>query len=565
MKRATHNTSTTSRTDGGPAFWPAAAVLAFFIGIVYLPAANVPLIFDDLTGIIQNDSIKSLWPLVGTTQPGPLNPPPEHPTSGRPLVNLSFAINYWFGGMNPIGYHLVNIVIHFFNALLLWAITRRTLRLTYFGDRFVGSAEWLSLAVAALWALHPLQTEAVIYATQRTELMMAFFYLATLYCSLRYWTRLPPPSMYGSSDAPSENSQSPRARRGWLFLAIVACLCGMACKEVMVSAPLIVLLFERAFVAGTLKNCLRRSWPLYIGLASTLLLLAGLTVAGPRLDSAGFHLGIPPHVWWLTQSQILILYLKLVVWPWPLLIHYELPYVTKLADVWFFVLPLLIVGVLTLILLWKNRPLGFLGTCFFAILSPTFVIPVVTEMAAERRMYLALAPLVLIFVIGAYRLANVVLGKADGVAHSRRFSKQLVATGTPIVILTLIFCFASASRLAAYENELTLWLEVMHCATGESEGASLRRLFPGVARQYQRSDTTIPRGNSASSESGASTLSARRSCSTKRETTARRQLISPQRPVGCRRRMRTFHNSEAVALYMAGRNDRGDRSVPPSA
>src|SRR5262249_44382073 len=153
----------------------------------YLPAINVPFIFDDTIAIVQNDSINSLWPLIGLAKPGPLNPPPEHPTSGRPLVNLSFAINYHFGGLNPFGYHGVNFVIHFLNAMLLWSITRRTLRLSYFGDRFARSADWLALAVAALWSLHPLQTEAVVYTTQRTELMMAFFYFATLYCSLRYW------------------------------------------------------------------------------------------------------------------------------------------------------------------------------------------------------------------------------------------------------------------------------------------------------------------------------------------------------------------------------------------
>ena len=113
----------------GVTAWVAAAVLALFIGVVYVPAINVPFIFDDMTCIVQNDSIVSLWPLVGSAKPGPLNPPPEYPTSGRPLVNLSFAVNYHFGELNPTGYHLFNLALHFLNAMLLWAITRRTLRL----------------------------------------------------------------------------------------------------------------------------------------------------------------------------------------------------------------------------------------------------------------------------------------------------------------------------------------------------------------------------------------------------------------------------------------------------
>src|SRR3954462_15950803 len=72
--------------------------------------------------------------------------------------------------------------------MLLWAIVRRTMSLPYFAGKFEGVAGWLALVVALLWSVHPLNTEAVVHITQRTELMLAFFYLATLYCSIRYWT-----------------------------------------------------------------------------------------------------------------------------------------------------------------------------------------------------------------------------------------------------------------------------------------------------------------------------------------------------------------------------------------
>ena len=143
---------------------------------------------------------------------------------------------------------------------MLWLIVRRTLCLPYFNGRFDTLSGWLSLAIALLWALHPLQTEAVIYTTQRTELMVAFFYLTTLYCSLRYWA----------------TSELRSQRLVYLSLAVLACLAGMASKEVMVSAPLIVFLFDRTFIAGSAANALRRSWPLYVGLCSTWLLLLAL-------------------------------------------------------------------------------------------------------------------------------------------------------------------------------------------------------------------------------------------------------------------------------------------------
>jgi hypothetical protein len=111
-----------------------------------------------------------------------------------------------------------------------------------------------------LWALHPLQTEAVIYATQRTEVMMAFFYLATIYCSLRYWDCCSLALEEGQGEGALEHARFRRRRTVWLVLGIITCFCGMASKEVMVSAPLVVFLLERTFVAGSLKDAFRRSW-----------------------------------------------------------------------------------------------------------------------------------------------------------------------------------------------------------------------------------------------------------------------------------------------------------------
>jgi tetratricopeptide (TPR) repeat protein len=418
--------------------------LALAIGAVYGRALDAPLFFDDVGSIVTNPSIVSLWPPFGTVgNPGPLRPPSDRATAARPLVNLSFALNYYFGGLEPWGYHVVNVLIHLGSALLLWAILRHVLLLPYFAGRFETSGGWLALGVALIWALHPLQTEAVIYATQRTELLMAFFYLSTLYCSLRYWEADPRSAIL-------------------LLLAIVACACGMASKEVMVSAPLIVLLFERTFVAGSLPAALRRSWPLYVGLAATWPLLLVLVLNAPHSESAGFGLGPPLSTWWLTQSQILITYLKLAVWPSPLLIHYQLPYLSTFADAWMYVAPILALGFATLVLLWRNRPAGFLGTWIFAILAPTTVIPIVTEMAAERRMYLPLAALLSLFVVSGYLLTEAIW-RSSVRAHHRRFdtSRPRFATAIGLAVVAFVFAVASAKQLSAYHAPELLWREVV--------------------------------------------------------------------------------------------------------
>ncbi|HEX3727460.1 MAG TPA: hypothetical protein VHV08_14500, partial [Pirellulales bacterium] len=277
----------------------AAAILTIAVCIVYGPATSAPFIFDDKISVVQNASITELWPLwTSSGKPSPLAPAQESVTAGRPLVNLSLALNYRLGKLNPRGYHLVNLALHLMSAMLLWAIVRRTLRLPALAERFASAAGPLALAAALVWALHPLNTEAVEYVSQRTELMMTLFYLATLWASVHYF------------------QVETRVSRGmWLSLATLACLLGMACKEVMVSAPLVVLMFERTFVAGSFARALRRSWPLYLGLTATWSLLFALNYGGPRSNTAGFHLGLPAYVWWLTQSKVLCMYMKLAVWP----------------------------------------------------------------------------------------------------------------------------------------------------------------------------------------------------------------------------------------------------------
>src|SRR4029078_2427514 len=99
------------------------------------------LIFDDVDTITRNESITALSPLIGSeNHRGPLNPPANIPTAARPLVNLTFAINYQFSQLRPTGYHAVNAVIHFLSAILLYSIVRRTLCLPYFAERFDAAA-----------------------------------------------------------------------------------------------------------------------------------------------------------------------------------------------------------------------------------------------------------------------------------------------------------------------------------------------------------------------------------------------------------------------------------------
>lgn len=131
---------------------------------VYGNSFGAPLHFDDLTAITETLSIRRLWPV------GPvLLPPDETGVGGRPLFNLSYALNYAFGGAAVSGYQLVNLLIHVLAAWTLFALVRRSLQSPVLAPHFGHAANPLALAVSAIWEWHPVQTESVTYLSQPAE------------------------------------------------------------------------------------------------------------------------------------------------------------------------------------------------------------------------------------------------------------------------------------------------------------------------------------------------------------------------------------------------------------
>lgn len=359
--------------------WRAALIVAAGI-LAYWNSFSGPFVFDDVASVVENQQIRD-WRHVG----GLLTSERELPVAGRPLVNASFALNYALGGLDVRGYHAWNVAVHLACALLVFALVRLTLEQPALRDRFGPRASDLAFAVGLLWALHPLNTEAVDYVTQRTETMMALFYLATLVASVR-----------GAAEA------SPRR---WPIVAVALCAAGMACKESMVTAPVMVALYDRAFVFGSLKEAFARRWRLYVGLAATWLILVLLLQTGARVYSAGFSAGVGVWTYLLNQTVMIVRYLYLAIWPWSLVSNYGWPAPLTLADV----LPqaAIVCALLaaTVVAMFRWPPLGFAGCWLFLTLAPTSsVVPIATEVGAERRMYLPLVSLIALVIVSSAAL-----------------------------------------------------------------------------------------------------------------------------------------------------------------
>ena len=414
---------------------PALIVLAAFAA--YANSFSGPFILDDVSSIAGNPSIRHLWP-----PSGPLSPPAGFglTVEGRPLLNLSLAFNYALSGLHPWSYHALNLLIHLLAGLALFGVIRRTLARV---NGMASDATTAALAVALFWTVHPLQTESVTYIAQRSESLMGLFYLLTLYGFIRL-------------------TAGAKSGRRWASFSILFCLCGMATKEVMVSAPVMVLLYDRTFVSGTFCEAWRRHGRIFIGLAATWILLGLLVIQeGSRGGTSGFDVGISAPAYWLSQLSALARYLQLAACPINLVFDYGTKWVSSFGEV---VPAALLVAVLAAGTIWAvlspdapgaapspvrlRRALGFAGTWFFAILAPTSLVPGNRQTLAEHRMYLALAPLLATAVIAAFWVA-------------RRIATIGPRTALAVLVaaITVLFCGLTARRNRDYQSELALFAD----------------------------------------------------------------------------------------------------------
>lgn len=409
-------------SSASPARTLIAAVLIVIAGwLAYENTFDAPFVFDDRAAILENPTIRELWPLTK-----PLAPPIDgRAVAGRPLVNLTLALNYAWSGTDEWSYHFVNLGLHLAAAVVLFGLVRRTVDRHWakkLGD--ARSPVLFAWVLALLWTVHPLQTESVTCVVQRTELLGGLFSLLVLYGFAR------------AVDA------TPGGNR-WLVFSTIACLFGMAAKESVVTVPVIVLLYDRTFAAGSFREAWRQRGKYYLALGSTWILLAALLIrgGGSRGSAAGFESGVSSWNYLLQQSEAVLLYLKLMFWPHPMVLDYGTQYPASLSEVWIegvIVVALLITTVWALV----RRPvIGFLAAFFFIVLSPSSsFVPLAAQTMAEHRMYLPLAAGLALILSGIQAVAG---------------KRGLLAVAGICVVAGLM----TRQRNEVYRNEVELWAE----------------------------------------------------------------------------------------------------------
>ena len=325
------------------------------------------------------------------------------PLDIRPLTYLSFWMNNWLGGQNPVGYHAVNLLLHLLAIVLLWTALGPLLPAPA-----LPAARWIATAI---FALHPFQADPVNYVFARSTL------LATVLCllSLVSWTR---------------------GRRWWAVACFAAALLA---KEECVAFPAFLLLLHLA----TSREPKDR-WP--IAAMFALALAAGLRVMLVAQHTAGSGAGAQAAVSWqsylVTEGVVILRYLRMLVLPWGFTVDPDIP----ISPAWLGTLAWLAVLAMAgaASLHFKRARAGFWFIAGLILLLPSSSIFPATDLAADRRMYLPM--------IGFAACAGLLLQRTRPVFLAAAF---------------LLLASLSFIRTSVWRTEESLWTDAVEKAPGK--------------------------------------------------------------------------------------------------
>lgn len=355
--------------------------IVLFISITYYPSLDVPFMFDDYPNIVLNQSVhpENFLDIKNAVLA-------ESPVLGkfsrRPLAMISFAINYWLDGPNEFGFHLVNIFIHICNTLLLYNILFCLQKSTNCSkstqEDAIPSYRIIAFWAAIIWALNPVQHQAVIYIVQRMTSMAALFYLMGIYVYIKW----------------KEKSIS-----GFPTFILIACcfVLGMACKPILFTMPLAIWLLDYLCFSASFKRI-----HLYILLlAVSSIALLSIPYAGEifvSLDKTYPNRNFSPLERIMTEWRVVWFYLSLFFLPLPqrLLLTYDIEISRSILQPWTTLASLFSLAA-TFFLAWRYRKkykLAVFGLFFFFLALAVESSHVDLEIAFIHRIYLPTAFLV---------------------------------------------------------------------------------------------------------------------------------------------------------------------------
>ncbi len=337
-------------------------VLFQVLAFLYTPAFHTPFVHDDLPNIVYNEDFRAHDAVSKVLGPHPLSTQYDK----RPVPGLLTLLNFRLGGLNVATYRAVNLLIHWGAAgllgMMVWQVAR-----------CLGTARprLLAVAVMVVWAVHPVNSTAVIYVNQRQETLMSFFFLAS--CVALLAARF-----------------QPSRERAWRAASLAGAFLCVLSKENGAGLPVVLAVIDRLFVAGSWQTLWRRH-RLYYGTMLSGWGLVGWWVLGGSRVSEWDAIPELASPWRYFQSQFKVLcgYFKLLVWPSPL-IFAPVPRIAERVADWLPYGLLLLAGFGGVALAALRRSwLWVPWLVITLVLAPTSsLIPVPLEPAFDYRMHL---------------------------------------------------------------------------------------------------------------------------------------------------------------------------------
>ena len=418
----------------------AALLVVFFLTVIaFLPSFNSSFHLDDYDQIV-NANLKNISSAqIIKTYP-----------ATRWLVFLSFKANAAIHGYDVFGYHLVNFILHLISVFLIFKITEL---LFFFVKRnhpaaiYSLSPKLAALFAAAVFAVHPLQSQPVIYITQRLMLSASLCYLLAMFSLARGY--LPGKSKLA----------------GWIG-AITAFLIGALCKEIIVTLPVILILLTWIFLQPPdFKSWTKKNWLLTVGISFVIIAVPivifmniikwDFSQLKQAWNSVGGALyvntpGLNRYTYILTQTKVLLKYIGLFFFP----VGFQIDPDVKLCAVWYS--PVFLISSFTIFFLFviswllrKISPLILWGLLFyFIVMLPQSSIIPTPDLMFEHRAYLGVAGLIWAF-----------LGVVCLFTRYIHYKSIKVFVRSCAVILILFLVFLTYNRAAVWKTELSLWAD----------------------------------------------------------------------------------------------------------
>jgi Flp pilus assembly protein TadD len=421
-------------------------LLWILVFLIYSNTLHAEWHFDDYQNILENQNIR-----IPDLSYQSLSKALIHSSDVRiyrPLSYLSFALNWHFGRYDVFGYHLVNIFIHCLSAGILFLTIMALFKTPALLGRFAGCESFIALLAATLWAVNPIQTQAVTYIVQRMTLLASLFYLLSVYCYLK--ARLQPFS---------------RPKIFFFLACFLSFVLGVASKENALMLPMALLLVEIVFFQDMADPRVRRFFVGAIAAGGVLVLVLGFALF-LREDPLAIFNGYNNRFFTLaqrlmTQPRVLIFYLSQIFYPAPtrLCLEHDFIVSTSLVTPWttlpaaLLVIALIAAGILRI---RKNPVLSFAVLFFFLNhLIEASVIPL--ELVFEHRNYMPSLFLFLPVAVGIKWLFDHYRVK------SRPFYHVLI---TFVMMLLIGLGSGSYVRNRVWETEYSLWTDANRKAPG---------------------------------------------------------------------------------------------------